>query len=75
MILLVAVFMLGISVAAVAEGQIFFQYSNLAVSPTPAIIEIGKPITVKAVVKNVGGYEGTTTANLFVDGYLVSSKK
>jgi len=73
-ILFVSMLILGIAVVAMADGQTFFKYSDLKVSPAP-LSKIGEPITLHATVKNVGGYEGTTYANLYVDGYLAGSKE
>jgi hypothetical protein len=65
-----------ISFSAFASENTFYRYSDLKVNTTlPRLIVIGEPCQISAIVKNEGGYTGTTVANLYINDYLVDSRE
>ncbi len=70
-IVIVVALVLGV-LLGVGYAQTFFQYSELQ---APAVVKEGNSIPVSAIVQNIGGVNGTTYANLFVDGILAETKE
>ena len=50
-----------------------FEIRKLIISP--AMVKIGKPVTIKVVVKNAGDTEDTKTINIEIDDRIVGSKE
>ena len=65
-----------ISFSTFAGENTFYRYSDLKVSTTlPRLIMIGEACQISAIVRNEGGYAGTTVANLYINDYLVDSRE
>ena len=50
-----------------------FELSELAINP--AQVEVGEAVTISAIVKNVGGLEGSYTLNLEINGEIEQSQE
>jgi len=72
--LLVLVLVICITAVAMAQGKTFFNYSDLKFATAP-VVKLGVPLSISAIVKNIGAYEGTSYANLYVGGILADTKE
>jgi hypothetical protein len=73
---LISIMLFLISVSAFAGENTFYRYRDLKVNtPIPRLMPIGETCQISAVVKNEGGYTGTTIANLYINDFLVDSRE
>lgn len=71
---ILTILLLIVAATALANGQTYFRFDNLRIDPLP-VAKPGQPVTVSAVVKSIGGAEGSAYANLFVSGILADTQE